>query len=85
VLNDLNLVRFFYLLEKQNENDSDEIRAKAREDVMNFFESQRVSDEPVEEEETTAAEATDQPVDIAQQPVPPSNPVRLFFIFLFNQ
>jgi hypothetical protein len=70
-----NLVRFLYILEQQYQSDSNEIQTKAREDVLEYFDQFRPSDDVVEEDNNN-----DQESDESQQPTPiiPLNPVRIF-------
>ena len=79
------LVRFLYILEQQNQSDTNEIRTQAREDVLNYLNPHRTSegvdedeDEHEEEEEEEEDEQEEQSDDQQQVIAPPFNPVRRF-------
>jgi hypothetical protein len=77
-----NLVRFFYILEQQYQNDSNEVLTEARENLLKYIDQFRQSDDVVEEvDDDQQSEQSDEP----QQPEPIvfHNPVRIF-LFIFE-
>jgi len=69
-----NLVRFHYILEQQYQSDNNEIRTKTRENVLEYFNQFRSSDDVLEEDNN------DQSSDESEEstPITPPNPVRIF-------
>jgi len=69
-----NLVRFYYILEQQHQSDSNEIRTKTRENLLEYFDQFRSFDDDLEEDNN------DQSSDESQEstPITSPNPVRIF-------
>lgn len=88
-----NLVRFLYILEQQNQSDTNEVRAQARENVLEYInqfrspedvdEQNEDDEEEEEEEEEGDQEEQQEEQNDNQQPVItnpiPVNPVRRFY------
>lgn len=63
----MNLVRFLYILDQQNQSDSDEIQTQAREVVLNYINQSRP---PVDEDEEE--EEPEEEDDVNEQQPPPA-------------
>ncbi|CAF4402957.1 unnamed protein product, partial [Adineta steineri] len=70
------LIRFFYILEQQYQSDSDEIRTKSREDLLEYLDQFRTTNDEIDNEENDDEEdqEPEESVEI-QQSEPISLPV----------